>query len=510
MQTLKLFRASYMDTDASIANNNSLEDIWSDDAIGDRAKHAAFLQDHLIGQTTRSNRNVGYVLNIDASWGMGKTFFLERFRRQLEQSHKVAFINAWRDDYADDPLMPLLNGLQASLEGESSIIAPQAETAIRKGARVLGAISQGVIKQTLKRYIGSEAIDIVADVIGNDDSNLNSELDAQNDSECDTFSSTPQADIAQAGINAGVDALFEIGNRQLTDFQTAQKLVEDFTKSLTSLTESISASESLSGPLFIIVDELDRCRPTYAIALLERVKHLFAAKGVCFVFATDLEQLSHSIKAVYGTEFDSSKYLRRFFDQTYHLETLYGKKFIKSQLDANDLKNSKFTHLLEFEAETIIEDFRVYFDISQRDLKRIISIVDAATKTTLITQPVILPYILLLSISVVLNNKDATSALLGGTASLNNHHPKTNINRKSMYNESFNFIDLAHNIHKIDGMTISHIESTFPGNVDRSFEHRAISSVCNQFNLRSSTFHNEATPKFIYERFLISAGNLIS
>ena len=510
MQTLRLFRASYMDTDASIANNNSLEDIWSDDAIGDRAKHAAFLQDHLIGQTTRSNRNVGYVLNIDASWGMGKTFFLERFRRQLEQSHKVAFINAWRDDYADDPLMPLLNGLQASLEGERSIIAPQAETAIRKGARVLGAISQGVIKQTLKRYIGSEAIEIVADVIGNDDSNLNSELDAQNDSECDTFSSTPQADIAQAGINAGVDALFEIGNRQLTDFQTAQKLVEDFTKSLTSLTESISASKSLSGPLFVIVDELDRCRPTYAIALLERVKHLFAAKGVCFVFATDLEQLSHSIKAVYGAEFDSSKYLRRFFDQTYLLETLYGKKFIRSQLDANELHNSKFTQLMDFEAETIIEDFRVYFEISQRDLKRVISIVDAATQTSLIPQPVILPYFLLLATSTLLKHKDAYAALMGGTSSVNNSGIKPNINRKSIRNENFNFVDLAHIIHNINSDDVKHVNNHYPENQNSSVEFRAILSVCNQFNLRPSTFSIQGTPKYIYERFLRSAGNLLS
>ena len=66
-------------------------------------------------------------------------------------------------------------------------------------------------------------------------------------------------------------------------------------------------------PLFILIDELDRCRPNYAIELLENIKHIFDIPGIVFIVATDSKQLSHSINAVYGSKFASEKYLKRFF-----------------------------------------------------------------------------------------------------------------------------------------------------------------------------------------------------
>lgn len=72
-------------------------------------------------------------------------------------------------------------------------------------------------------------------------------------------------------------------------------------------------------PFLIFIDELDRCRPTYAIAMLERIKHLFNIPGIAVVLATDTSQLAHSIKSVYGQDFDSQKYLQRFLSRTYPL-----------------------------------------------------------------------------------------------------------------------------------------------------------------------------------------------
>ncbi|QDE47832.1 hypothetical protein EIN43_17235 [Enterobacter hormaechei] len=65
-------------------------------------------------------------------------------------------------------------------------------------------------------------------------------------------------------------------------------------------------------PTFIFIDELDRCRPNYAIDMLETIKHLFDINNVVFVIATDKEQLSHSICSVYGSGFDATRYLDRF------------------------------------------------------------------------------------------------------------------------------------------------------------------------------------------------------
>ena len=78
--------------------------------------------------------------------------------------------------------------------------------------------------------------------------------------------------------------------------------------------------------VIIFVDELDRCRPSYAIELLERIKHLFNIGGLVFVLALDREQLGHSIKAVYGNGIDSDGYLRRFVDFEYQLKNPEKKK----------------------------------------------------------------------------------------------------------------------------------------------------------------------------------------
>ena len=97
------------------------------------------------------------------------------------------------------------------------------------------------------------------------------------------------------------------------------KSITDFKKSLTTLIHAVVKRGKLVTPLFLFIDELDRCRPTYAIELLEAIKHLFSTDGIVFVIATDSGQLQHSIRAIYGNDFDGSEYLRRFFDQEYVL-----------------------------------------------------------------------------------------------------------------------------------------------------------------------------------------------
>ena len=68
------------------------------------------------------------------------------------------------------------------------------------------------------------------------------------------------------------------------------------------------------GKLIIFIDELDRCKPTYAVKLLERIKHYFNNPNVTFIFAVDLEQLQHTINQYYGSQFNGYQYLDRFFD----------------------------------------------------------------------------------------------------------------------------------------------------------------------------------------------------
>ena len=82
---------------------------------------------------------------------------------------------------------------------------------------------------------------------------------------------------------------------------------------------------SLSGegnkPLIFFIDELDRCRPNFAIEVLEKAKHFFSVRNIIFVISIDKKELGYSIKAIYGNDFDTDGYLRRFIDLNYFLPT---------------------------------------------------------------------------------------------------------------------------------------------------------------------------------------------
>lgn len=87
--------------------------------------------------------------------------------------------------------------------------------------------------------------------------------------------------------------------------------------------------------LVIFVDELDRCRPSFAIKVLERIEHYFVNDRITFVFSINIEQLQYTIKAFYGNDFDACRYLDRFFDIRLSLPTTISNRFFNS-LNLND------------------------------------------------------------------------------------------------------------------------------------------------------------------------------
>lgn len=72
--------------------------------------------------------------------------------------------------------------------------------------------------------------------------------------------------------------------------------------------------EERGNRLVIFIDELDRCKPSYAVHLLEQIKHYLYDDRITFVFSVNLEELQHTIKHYYGYSFDACRYLDRFFD----------------------------------------------------------------------------------------------------------------------------------------------------------------------------------------------------
>lgn len=91
--------------------------------------------------------------------------------------------------------------------------------------------------------------------------------------------------------------------------------ISSIREKLSSLAEVLQQNYDATLPVIVLVDELDRCRPNYAIEMLEVIKHFFATKNFVFVIGNDTQQLSCSIKAIYGNDFDSQQYLKRFFDR---------------------------------------------------------------------------------------------------------------------------------------------------------------------------------------------------
>ena len=89
--------------------------------------------------------------------------------------------------------------------------------------------------------------------------------------------------------------------------KTVHDLVDDFFENVI---------RERGNRLIIFIDELDRCRPDYAVNLLERIKHYFSNKNVTYVFSVNLDELQHTIKRFYGEGFSATEYLDRFFDLT--------------------------------------------------------------------------------------------------------------------------------------------------------------------------------------------------
>ena len=170
--------------------------------------------------------------------------------------------------------------------------------------------------------------------------------------------------------------------------------------------------ESTSRPLVFIIDELDRCRPTFAIELLERVKHIFDVPHLVFILGINRDELCNSLQSVYG-EIDANVYLRRFFDMEFSLPDIDSEQFCRSIMAKFELE--EFFRCLDLSAKTnkhseefrnLSEGFPVlcsHFDFSLRDIVYCVSMI-ALTGRNLTKGQLIYPWLLGLLIPLKLKN----------------------------------------------------------------------------------------------------------
>ncbi|PZU21960.1 MAG: hypothetical protein DI589_13785 [Shinella sp.] len=280
-----------------------MTDYWENDLL-DRKQDAAFLYDFLMGEIDKraaQGKTSSYVLNVDAEWGGGKTFFLEGLARDMEtKGHVVVRVNAWRDDHAQDPYIAIMASIDKAL---SPLIKKpgQLKTAWTKTKRSGGAIAikiGGALTKSLIKKTTGVVVDEITEIVSGGDTLPDAVTEA--------------GDITLAQIEKLFDSSLET---MINAFQATDAAMTDFRSKLEVTIEAITPGHP--KPIFILIDELDRCRPSFAVQLLERVKHLFDVNGVVFVFATNAQQLQYSIAGAYGPGFDGLRYLKRFFDRTY-------------------------------------------------------------------------------------------------------------------------------------------------------------------------------------------------
>ena len=298
-----------------VGESSSFEEIWRDDLLGrkDEARQIIGYIESVVERPYRREDKRSYTITIDAQYGEGKTFFLKRFARTVAANHPVAFVDAWADDLADEPLTALVATLKTALEPftADADIQPRFQAIMEKAGKVAKIASLGLARRSLGVLITGAAVAAIGEIIGGA---TEAAAGALNDAAADAVKET----IDDASEAANESSRFSM-QQKVEIFEQGKCAIQELKSSLDGLIEAIEHSDNIRPPIFIFIDELDRCRPTYAIKLLEEIKHLFDVPGLIFILSIHSDQLARSIVGAYGPEFDGKAYLSRFIDRSYRL-----------------------------------------------------------------------------------------------------------------------------------------------------------------------------------------------
>lgn len=219
---------------------------------------------------------------IDGSWGTGKTEFCHKLINLMNgnETHHLIYIDAFKADHANEPLMTVLAEVIKVLPDDESkqSFMKKALPAVRYGFK---ASAKAVVSHVLKQDFADVADDFDKEI----------------------------QKTADKAIDATVESV-------LKDHVKADKNL----KALQNALAEIAATK----PIIIFIDELDRCRPNFAVDMLEIIKHTFDVEGVSFVLITNTQQLKASVNHCYGHAVDAQRYLDKFVRFTIALpETIY-------------------------------------------------------------------------------------------------------------------------------------------------------------------------------------------
>lgn len=289
------------------------------------------------------NANDNLVLALDSQWGEGKSTFIQMWRGYVEHQRndkfKTIYFDAFANDYQKDPFLALASGVYEILPHKSTTTKKQFT---KKAGDAAKAFTRGAIKIGVKVATGGLIDGSVVDSAEKDISKLIS--DQVDNIIADRFKSIEKDKLA---IKAFKHHLGEV------------------------------AIEHGNGrPLVFIIDELDRCRPDFALDLIEQIKHLFSVKGITFLIVLNREQLEAYVKSRYGIGVDASLYLQKFINIWLNLPRKFEKHLdygvhyfrfaLSKMLDAGEQIPNNVT-------KAVLEEIIRYHKPSYREIERILS-----------------------------------------------------------------------------------------------------------------------------------------
>jgi hypothetical protein len=264
-------------------------DPWKWDRL-DRRDKAALLSD-LVSTLTQP-----FVLSVNGPWGAGKTTFLRMWKSDLERrGHLCFYFNAWENDFVEDPFIAIVGEIESELSKRQADVSkvPNAtrlwQNVKKVGGGVLRTTGPLALRVATQGLLTMDAVESALSALGG-----------------------AQGEIAEHGER--------LAKGRIDAYRVERLALGAFRRTLGEFAKSFQEGDGpLRGPLIIFIDELDRCRPAFAVQLLERVKHLFNVPGVLFVLAIHRDQLAHSVRGVYGAGIDARGYLSRFIDLEFWL-----------------------------------------------------------------------------------------------------------------------------------------------------------------------------------------------
>ena len=304
-----------------------LESLYNQDLLG-RKNCIITLTDYI--------KNFDFkVFSIHSPWGTGKTIFVNFWKYYLEKNLSNEFyciyFNAWENDDSNNPLLSIILELKNkqfySDSSELDSLISVARILIEKSPKVILKSFLGLINlsKDKKEKIEKTLFKLIDDGL--------------------TFETLEKLFKEKDELEKKIS---EYGEYQAEILKKELKLMLK--------EELINFQNKQNKKIVFFIDELDRCKPTYAVKTLEVIKHFFSLDNYYFILSWDLEQLSYSISTLYGVNMDSGGYLRRFIDFEYTLPHTNLEKYINKKFEDK-------SYLLKCSIKS--------FDFSLRDINKI-------------------------------------------------------------------------------------------------------------------------------------------